>query len=320
MSTGTSLERPSSSDAKPKRVDITGIAIFTIIVLGIGMLLYTQAADWFATRNHNEQVSGYIDSVDELSDEARREALELADAYNSRMPQGPLRDPYSSAEDPAAESEAYEAYRDVLGVSDNGVIGQITYPRLDVSLPIYHGTSEEVLRKGVGHLFGSSLPVGGPSTRSVLTSHSGLANASLFTPLLKAEVGDIFTVQVLDEKHWYQVQELETVLPEDTTSLQIIDNQDYVTLITCTPLGINTHRLLAHGVRIAPPEIEEFNNVIEGDGITEGFPWWILLFAGGAGGVGWLLFAPPRARRDTAASGQAGTVDDLFSDYADEDN
>ncbi|PQZ95141.1 class C sortase [Arthrobacter sp. MYb227] len=263
-------------------------------MLGIGMLLYTQAADWFSTRNHNEQVSGYIDSVDDLDDEARQHALDLANEYNKRMPQGPLRDPYTASSDPQGDAEATEAYKQLLSVSDDGVIGQVLYPRLDISLPVYHGTADEVLRKGVGHIFGSSLPVGGPSTRSVLTSHSGLVNASLFTPLLKAEIGDIFTVQVLGDKHWYQVNKIDTVLPEDTSSLAIVDNQDYVTLITCSPLGINTHRLLVHGVRISPPDTAEFNNVIDGDGKTEGFPWWVALFLGGAAAVGWILFAPPR--------------------------
>lgn len=297
MDTVTDHSSPHVPAGAKKRFDYTGLAIFTIIVLGIGLLLYTQAADWFSTRNHNEQVSGYIDSVDDLDDQARQHALALADDYNKRMPQGPLRDPYTATANPEADAEAAEAYRQLLGVSDNGVIGQVLYPRLDISLPVYHGTDDEVLRKGIGHIFGSSLPIGGPSTRSVLTSHSGLVNASLFTPLLKAEIGDIFTVQVLGDKHWYQVNKIDTVLPEDTSSLAIVDNQDYVTLITCSPLGINTHRLLVHGVRISPPDTAEFNSVIEGDGITEGFPWWVVLFVGGAGAVGWILFAPPRKRK-----------------------
>lgn len=287
----------SAAALPPKRVDRTGLVIFLLVVLGLGMLLYTQAADWFATRNHNAEVSGYIAAVDELSAAERVRALELASDYNDRMPQGPLRDPYTTTADPEGDAEALEVYQNLLAVSDNGVIGQVLYPRLDVSLPLYHGTSDSVLRKGVGHVYGSSLPVGGPSTHSVLTSHSGLVNASLFTPLLKSEIGDIFTVQVLGEKHWYQVDEIETVLPEDTSSLAIVDNEDYVTLITCSPLGVNTHRLLVHGVRISPPDTAEFNEVVAGDGLSEGFPWWALLLAGGAGVVGWLLFAPVRKAR-----------------------
>ena len=276
------------------------ITLQILAMVAIGALVYSSAADWFATLRHNSQVSGYTQGVQQMPGPEREAQLALAREYNAHMPQGVLRDPYgTTAVDEAADDAAYQAYQQILAVSDNGVIGQLTYPRLGIGLPIYHGTSDAVLKKGVGHLYGSSLPVGGPSTHSVLTSHSGLLNASLFTPLPKAKVGDTFTVQVLGETHWYQVDQIETVLPEQTEGLQIVDGEDYVTLITCTPIGVNSHRLLVRGVRVEAPTQFTGSHAIAGDGHTAGFPWWAVIFFGGSAATGYLLFAPPRKEGET---------------------
>jgi sortase A len=170
-----------------------------------------------------------------------------------------------------------------------------------IALPIYHGTSDPVISKGVGHMYGTSLPIGGPSTRSVLTAHSGLPNAKLFTPLHQAEVGDTFWISVLGEDHHYQVRAIETVEPGDTESFKIIEGEDWVTLFTCTPIGINSHRLLVHAQRIADPGESGLEEVIGGDGVTLGFPWWALWFVGGSGVVAWVLFAPGRKKKKGAA-------------------
>ena len=276
------------------------ITLQILAMVAIGALVYSSAADWFATLRHNSQVSGYTQAVQQMPGPEREAQLALAREYNAHMPQGVLRDPYgTTAVDEAADDAAYQAYQQILAVSDNGVIGQLTYPRLGIGLPIYHGTSDAVLKKGVGHLYNSSLPVGGPSTHSVLTSHSGLLNASLFTPLPKAKVGDTFTVQVLGETHWYQVDQIETVLPEQTEGLQIVDGEDYVTLITCTPIGVNSHRLLVRGVRVEAPTQFTGSHAIAGDGRTAGFPWWAVIFLGGSAATGYLLFAPPRKEGET---------------------
>lgn len=271
------------------------IALQLLAMVGIGALIYPSAADWFSALSHNAEISGYTASVDELGTRERSGALDLARSYNAQMPQGVLRDPYSAPQD-AEQDEAYRLYSEILRVNGTGVIGELGYPQLGISLPVYHGTAEEVLRKGVGHLYGSSLPVGGPSTHAVLTSHSGLINAALFTKLPEAQLGDTFTVQVLGETHWYRVDRIETINPEDTQSLQIVAGQDLVTLITCTPIGINSHRLLVTGSRIAAPQ-SAGEQVIAGDGRNAGYPWWALVFTGGSAATAWLLFAPPKRRR-----------------------
>ena len=283
------------SPPRPRRKLAMPIALQVLAMIGIGALLYSSAADWFATLGHNAEVSGYTEAVERLDGPAREAELAVARDYNAYLPQGMLRDPYTGQSDVRERDAAYEAYEQVLRVSDNGVIGNLSYPRLGIGLPVYHGTSEEVLRKGIGHLYGSSLPVGGPSTHSVLTSHSGLLNASLFTPLPGAKIGDTFTVQVLGETHYYEVDQIETVLPEQTEGLRIVDGQDYVTLITCTPTGINSHRLLVRGVRVADPG-GSARQAVAGDGRTAGFPWWAVGFIAGSAGVAYLLFAPPRRK------------------------
>lgn len=151
-------------------------------------------------------------------------------------------------------------------------------------------------------MYGTSLPVGGPSTRSVLTAHSGLPHAQLFTPLHRAEIGHTFWISVLGEDHHYRVEGIETVEPGDTSSLNIIEGEDWVTLFTCTPVGVNSHRLLVHAVRIADPAAAQERVELAGDGKTLRFPWWLVWFVGGSAGAAWLLMTPPRKRRDGARS------------------
>jgi sortase A len=264
-------------------------------MLGIGALLYPSAADWFATRDHSSEVTHYTQQVHELPETTRQALLQVARDYNADTSLGVLRDPYTNAaaQEALAEDTAYQSYLDVLSVGDSKVMGQVSYPSLGIDLPIYHGTSGDVLTKGVGHLYGSSLPVGGSSTHAVMTSHSGLVNASLFTDLPDAEVGDIFTVTVLGEKHHYEVRNLENVLPHETESLQVVDGEDWVTLITCTPVGVNSHRLLVQGQRIPAPSHEE---AAANSGGSTGFPWWMLIFLAGSGAVAYLVFSSPRKK------------------------
>ncbi|RMB61872.1 class C sortase [Tessaracoccus antarcticus] len=247
-----------------------------VIILGVVLLLYPTAADWFSSRQHNSETSGYVQAVEKVAPEVRRDLLDIANDYNSRMPQGPLRDPYAGEISAEEEGAAYAAYERMLEASANGVIGSLVYEGVGVDLPIYHGTGEDVLAKGVGHLYGSSLPVGGPGTHSVLTSHSGLVHATLFSNMpKKTALGDVFSVDVLGEPHYYRVDQILTVLPNQTESLKIVANEDYITLITCTPIGINTHRLLVRGTRIPPPLVEtEPGFWVPGDGVVAGFPWW----------------------------------------------
>lgn len=310
----STLERPADGGASgsapaPRRRGVP-IALQVLAMIGIGALLYPSAADWFATLRHDAEVSGYVDLVDALPDAEREAKLEAARQYNAHMPAGVLRDPYSAdgAEEANAEDPAYRAYEQVLRVSDSGVIGELLYPRLGIGLPVYHGTAEPVLSAGAGHLYGSSLPVGGPSTHAVLTSHSGLVRASLFTPLPQARIGDAFQVTVLGETHHYEVDAITTVLPEHTEDLRIVDGADYVTLITCTPIGVNSHRLLVRGVRVPDPGTAG-DRALAGDGRTAGFPWWAAGFIGGSAVTAYLLFAPPRRSGRGDPDGGSGQDD-----------
>ncbi|MHA3683370.1 class C sortase [Leucobacter sp. HY1908] len=296
---------PSADRVTPHRVRrrlAVPIALQLLAMAGIGALVYSSAADWFATINHNAEVSGYTESVNKAPSQDLEHARTIAQNYNEHMPQGTLRDPYTTpapSEQGDEDGDAYALYEELLRVQGTTVMGELTYPRLGIGLPVYHGTSDDVLTKGAGHLYGSSLPIGGPSTHSVLTSHSGLVHANLFTDLPKAKIGDTFTVQVLGETHWYKVDQIDTVLPEETEGLRIVDGHDYVTLITCTPTGINSHRLLVRGERIAPPAESSGREAIAGDGKHAGIPWWVLIFTGGSAATAYLLFAPPRPKKAT---------------------
>lgn len=296
----TASRTPSSSQnhawTKKHRWAIPAL-LQVLAMIGIGAILYSNAADWFATRHHGSEISGYVDSVEQLPSAERIAEAQRAREYNAHLPQGVLRDPYLNPPDAEEEDAAYAAYQQILQISDNGVIGELRYPRLGIGLPIYHGTSDDVLARGVGHLYGSSLPVGGPSTHSVLTSHSGLVHASLFSPLPRAAVGDTFRIEVLGDEHYYRVESVETVLPEATESLQIIAGEEHVTLVTCTPIGVNTHRLLVHGIRIAlPDDVGLGSRPLTSHENGAGFPWWLLWFGFGSGAVAFILFSPPRAR------------------------
>lgn len=265
-------------------------------MVGIGLLVYPDAADWFATLQHNSEISGYIDNVEQTPSAERQRILQAAYAYNDQLEPGPLTDPYISQNaDEAKRTAVYQAYEELLRISGTDVIGTLSYPSIDVALPIYHGTADATISKGVGHLYGTSLPVGGPSTHSVLTSHSGLPQAKLLTNLSRAQIGDTFWISVLGEDHYYRVESIETVLPGETDSLKITEGEDWVTLFTCTPIGVNSHRLMVHAVRIEAPE-NASDLSIAGDGLSAGFPWWAVWFIGGSTVTGWVIFAPPRRR------------------------
>lgn len=293
--------RAPRSSRKKRRLAVN-IVLQVLAMAGIGLLVYPDAANWFAALGHNSEISGYIERVEATPSAERQAILDAAYAYNQELRPGPLTDPYiSQSEDAVLRSNVYLSYEEMLRVSGTEAIGSLSYPRLNIGLPIYHGTTEETISKGVGHMYGTSLPVGGPSTRAVLTAHSGLPQAKLLTDLLKAKVGDTFWISVLGEDHHYRVESVETVEPGDTESLKIIAGEDWVTLFTCTPIGINSHRFMVHAVRV-PDTAVAGPQVIAGDGLTAGFPWWAVWFVGGSGAVAWVLFAPPRKKTQKRVS------------------
>ncbi len=216
-----------------------------IFLLGLGIFLYPTISNWLATRAHYSEISSYDKKIKALKKkEIERREKEAAE-YNKQVQttKKTFADPF------AEEKNNQEAYADALNLGD--AMGYIEISKINIKLPIYQGTSEEVLSRGVGHLDHSSLPVGGKNTHAILTGHRGLPSAKLFTDLDKLSEGDFFYIHSLDKVLAYRVDQIKVVLPHETDDLQIVENQDYTTLITCTPYGVNTNRLLVRGERVA---------------------------------------------------------------------
>ncbi|MGN0798850.1 MAG: class C sortase [Christensenellales bacterium] len=226
---------------KKKGNSITFILIL-VLLAGLSLLLYPSVSDYWNSFHQTQAIASYAENVATL-DQARYDALwEDAKAYNASL---------LGRSNAYLLSEAQRAqYEELLDVSGLGVMGYIEIPSIGCSLPIYHGTEESVLQIAVGHLDWTSLPVGGASTHCVLSGHRGLPSAKLFTNLDKLVEGDVFMLRVLDEVLTYEVDQILIVEPQDVAALQIVEGKDYCTLVTCTPYGVNTHRLLVRGHRI----------------------------------------------------------------------
>lgn len=231
---------------KKKKITIKDIIRLIVLLVAFSVLLYPTFSSYLNEKNGSKVVSYYDEESVKLSKAEKEQMLEEARAYNKEMLGNiDLIDPFSQE-----DVEIDARYESLLNVDGSGMMGYIRIPKINVELPIYHGTSEAVLQAGVGHFWGTSLPVGGESTHTVLTGHRGLPTKTLFTNMDKLEVGDIFYIKVLDETLAYQIDQILTVLPQETDSLSIEPGKDYATLVTCTPFAINTHRLLVRGERI----------------------------------------------------------------------
>ena len=219
----------------------TSVLLF-ILLIGLSLLLYPSVSDYWNSFHKTRAIAAYAEEVANLNQDQYDEIWAAAESYNAS-----LTDRVNAYQLSDAQKEEYQQ---LLNVSGLGVMGYIEIPSIDCSLPIYHGTEESVLQIAVGHLEWSSLPVGGESTHCVLSGHRGLPSARLFTNLDKLREGDTFLLRVLDETLTYEVDQILIVEPQDTAALEIVEGQDYCTLVTCTPYGINTHRLLVRGHRI----------------------------------------------------------------------
>ncbi|MCD7883900.1 MAG: class C sortase [Lachnospiraceae bacterium] len=217
------------------------ILIALMFITGVALMAYPSVSNYWNSLHATQVVSNYSDAVENLDDDAYEELLEAARSYNEALAE--------SQDGIYLDEEELETYESMLDITGDGVMGYITIEKIDVYLPIYHGTSSAVLMSGVGHIDGTSLPIGGESTHCVLSGHRGMPSALLFTNLDKLEVGDTFTLTVLDEEITYEVDLIQIVEPNETASLYIEDGEDYCTLVTCTPYGINTQRLLVRGKR-----------------------------------------------------------------------
>lgn len=231
---------------KKRKMTIKDIIRLLVLVVAFAVLLYPTVSSYVNEKNGSKVVSNYDTESVRLSNAEKEKMLEDARAYNKEMLSNiDLIDPFSQG-----EKSLDARYESLLNIDGSGMMGYIRIPKIKVEIPIYHGTSESVLQAGVGHFWGTSLPVGGESTHTVLTGHRGLPTKTLFTNMDKLVKGDVFYIKVLDETLAYKVDQILTVLPEETDALSIVPGQDYATLVTCTPYAINTHRLLVRGHRI----------------------------------------------------------------------
>lgn len=224
-----------------KKKDKFNIILSVIFLLGLCVVLYPSVSNYINQIDATHAVVSYDEAIQAMSDEERQSFFDEADKYNRQL--DPASQTYinGSAVDPV--------YQSILDTDGEGMIGYITIKRIRVQIPIYHGTDEKLLQSSAGHEEGSSLPVGGESTHAVLAGHRGLPSARLFTDLDRLEIGDTFTITVLDRTLTYRIDQIKIVLPDETEDLDIVEGEDYVTLVTCTPYAVNTHRLLVRGVR-----------------------------------------------------------------------
>lgn len=225
---------------------LTTILLILALFAGLSLLLYPTVSDYWNSLHTSQAVADYAENVRNLEAEKYEQLLQEARSYNRMLP-------YKQAAT-ALSKEEKEAYDALLDISGTGVMGYIEIPSIDISLPVYHGTEDAVLQIAVGHLEWSSLPVGGESTHCVLSGHRGLPSAKLFTNLDKLVTGDKFIVRVLDEVLTYEVDQILIVEPTDVSTLMIESGKDLCTLVTCTPYGVNSHRLLVRGHRVENQE------------------------------------------------------------------
>ncbi len=224
------------------RRHLSSIILVTILLAGLSLLLYPTVADYWNSFHQSRAIAGYAEQVAGMDEHKYERMLAEAYAYNEDWKK--LENHWF------LDEEQLKRYNSVLDITGTGIMGYVEIPSIKVSLPIYHGVDEGILQVAIGHLDGTSLPVGGEGLHAVISGHRGLPSAKLFTDLDKLVEGDIFIIRVLNEMYTYQVDQILIVLPEDTTALEPEDGKDYCTLVTCTPYGVNSHRMLVRGHRI----------------------------------------------------------------------
>lgn len=241
--------------------DKVGILLVLMLFIGVCVLLYPSLSQYWNSKTQTRAVENYQDILDSLKEEDYSALFSQAEDYNAALFQ---------LEDPLYDFSQLEGYGEILDVSGTGIMGYISIPKIGIELPVYHGTSPEVLNIACGHLQGTSFPVGGENTHSLLSAHRGLPHARLFTDLDKMEIGDVFTFTVLDRVVTYQVDQIKVIRPDEIDDVRIIEGEDHCTLLTCTPYGINSHRLLVRGTRIenAAPVLHVTSNAYRIDSLV----------------------------------------------------
>ena len=233
---------------------LTTVLLFFLLILGIAILLYPSVSDYYNSFHQTRAISHYVEQIEEFDDSKYDDIWADAAAYNAQLIDQEFRF------QPTEEQLAW--YETVLDITGTGIMGYIEIPKIDCSLPIYHGTSNKVLQIAIGHIEGSSVPGGGPGTHMVFSGHRGLPSAKLFTDLDKLEIGDMFVIRSLNQVFTYEIDQVLIVLPYELDALAIDPEQDYCTLVTCTPYGVNTHRLLVRGHRTENVEMERLVKVV----------------------------------------------------------
>ena len=268
---------------KKKSNFIWNIFFILIFLVGAGVFLYPTVSDMWNQYRNAKLVSKYDEAVTDLSDNEYEKLWDEAEEYNAEHPVNSIVDAFEEEDDYVLS----HPYDEVLDPNGDGLMGSIEIPKIRAKLAIYHGLSKTVLEKGVGHVEGTSLPIGGKSTHSVLAAHRGLPNAKLFTDLDQMKKGDIFVLHILGKNLAYKVDQIKTVLPEETSELDIVEGEDHVTLVTCTPYGVNTHRLLVRGIRTKYVEEEIRNDETISQKLAVTYPKKVL--AGGFAVLGVLI-------------------------------
>ena len=254
------------------------LVIGIIFLAGLSLLLYPFVANQWNNYRQKQLISGYEQVV---SDKEAAEGIDYdaerkkAEDYNEALLPCVLPDSFALAESSGVDP----VYMNTLNIAGDEMMGSVEIPKINIKIPIYHTTEEDVLNKGAGHLEGSSLPVGGAKTHAVISAHRGLPSASLFTDLDQMKLGDHFLLHVLDETLCYEVDKISVVKPEDTTALAVEDGQDLVTLLTCTPYGVNTERLLVRGHRVpyVEEEVKEEKTVLSGSSLHTNYLLWVFV-------------------------------------------
>ena len=241
---------------KKKKNFVWNIFFALVFLAGAGVFLYPTVSDMWNQYRNVRLVSRYDEAVTDLSDNEYEKLWNEAKEYNAEHPVNSIVDAFGEKDDYVLT----QPYDQVIDPNGEGLMGSIEIPKINAKLAIYHGLSKTVLEKGVGHVEGTSLPVGGKSTHAVLAAHRGLPSAKLFTDLDQMKKGDIFILHILGKNLAYKVDQIRTVLPEETGELDIVEGEDHVTLVTCTPYGVNTHRLLVRGIRTKYAEGEIRND------------------------------------------------------------
>lgn len=282
-------ERPKREKKTKGRFSVADLLFVVLLLVGLGLIAYPTVADWWNSWHQSRAIASMVESVEDLGPVEREEALQLAAEYNATLVDMPNR--------LVQAPEGGEAYASLLDITGTGIMAYIEIPSLDIKLPIYHGTDEGTLQVATGHLPGSSLPIGGASTHTVITGHTGLPSARLFTDISKLEIGDVFYITALEEPLAYEVDQIKVVLPEEYEDLAIVEGEDLATLVTCTPYGVNSHRLLVRGHRIdLPEEAEDTAFVIH----TWQEAWPYVLGAAGAMGIVMIVRGRKRRKHEPA--------------------